>query len=80
MAVPALLLAVDCEVYVYTCISRPLFDDLLVVKEIVLASGTVYDVDVAVAVTVVTAVVDYRTERALLSKTFFMVLLRHSLW
>ena len=61
MSVPAFLLTVDGEVNVEAVFLAPFVDDFLIINEVVLGTGAVYDVNLAVTVTVVTAVVDYGT-------------------
>ena len=67
MAVPSLLGIVYCKVNINICIVCPLFDDFVIIEKVVLATGTVNDINLTVTIAVMTAVVDYRTER---SKTY----------
>ena len=63
MSVPAFLFAVDREIYFHAVVRHPFADDFVVVHEVVLRSCAVYDLYGTVVFTVVTYIVDDRTER-----------------
>ena len=62
MAVPIGLGIVDSEVNSYTGVVRPLLNYLLVIKKVCLASRAVDDIDIAVAIAVMSAVIDNRAQ------------------
>ena len=63
MAVPARLLPVDGEVHGHPLVGLPFGEDLLVIDQIILATGAIDDIHLAVAVAVVPNVVDDRAQR-----------------
>ena len=63
MTVPLGLLPVDGQVNLHARVLFPLVDDLLIVHQILHTAGAVDDVDLAVAVAVVAAVVDDGAQR-----------------
>ena len=62
MTVPLGLLAVNCKMNIYTCIICPFFDYFLVVNKILLTARAVNNINLAVAVAVVAAVVNNRAQ------------------
>ena len=62
MTVPLGLLAVNCKMNVYARIICPFFDYFLVVNKVLLAARAVNNINLAVAVAVVAAVVNNRTQ------------------
>ena len=62
VTVPFGLFTVDGEMHVDIGILRPFADDLVIIDQILHTAGAVYNVDFAVTLPVVTAIVDYGTK------------------